>query len=154
MKTLLRLASAGKYRVEVAQLVTGCFTLISFFTALAGLAVGQEASMSNAGTPTTPPNSIMLNECLIKGHMGIVGPSIWVATSSQKNELILPDQSHWTGQDKQVRQMVCILNGKVFDPAGNNQNNFSMVESVFVSFEGDKVYFFNFMTLKGGFYRR
>lgn len=88
-----------------------------------------------------------------QGGIGIVGPSTYVVATSKKNELILPDKTHWTGQDKDVHQAVCFFNGKIYDPV-EDKNTFSLADSLLVSFEGDKIYFFDFKTFKGGFYQR
>ena len=93
------------------------------------------------------------NQCLSKGGMGIVAKGFVVVLKSTRNELLLPDGKSWTGRAAGERECVFVLRGKVF-PAGQLPKDFRLEKSVVISFEDEKVTFFEFSSLSGGFYKR
>jgi len=93
------------------------------------------------------------NQCLSKGGMGIVAKRFFVVLRSDRNELILPDGKSWTGRAASERECVFVLRGKVF-PAGQLPKDFRLEKSVVISFEDEKVTFFECNSLSGGFYKR
>ncbi len=140
------------YRARLAQLF---FVGITISCLLAEVRASDQSAQppSNTDILTTARKLMEENQCVKKGGLGIVGPRTYVVTSSQNNELILPDGSHWIGQEAQVKQISYVLDGKVYS-APKDDANFSIMNSLLVSFEGARVYFFDFKTFEGGFYLR
>jgi len=115
---------------------------------------------SDLGKPVTDKAALsayrrefISNRCIAFGGMGIVAPDTYVVTSSKKNEIRLPGNVAWEGEGSSKKQVVCILDGKVFDYSADRER-FSLTKSTLISFEGEKVYFFDFNTFKGGYYVR
>ena len=87
------------------------------------------------------------------GGMGIISDSIYIVVRSQKNELLMPNGQRWIGSDHSSKQMVCVMGNVVYEDA-SKWKGFDLAKMILVSFEGDRIYFFDFKNLIGGFYLR
>ena len=93
------------------------------------------------------------NRCLSKGGLGIVNTSLYIAVKSAKNELLFGEKDTWSGLDASKPEVAVFFENKVWAPA-SLPKGFDLSKSVVVSFEGDKIRFFDFQTMSGGYYER
>ena len=93
------------------------------------------------------------NQCFPKGGLGMVSKNLYIVLNTTQNELKIPNGKDWIGGAKEEKEVVIIFGGRVFATSGL-PSNYRLNESVLISFEAEKVVFFDFGTLDGGFYRR
>lgn len=92
-------------------------------------------------------------QCIGKGGLGIVTTRVYAALDSPKNELKLPDGKDWTGLARAERETVIVFGGRVFSER-QLPRDFRLMECTVVSFEGERITFFDFKEFDGGFYKR
>lgn len=111
---------------------------------------GQNVSRSAAEEGTMFAD----NELIAKGGIGvIVGETLYVDLKSKNNELRLSGGNRWSGQSVPVTELVIFFDHRVWSPQ-NVPPGFDLSRAVIVCFEGNKVRFFNFGSLRGGYYKR
>ena len=93
------------------------------------------------------------NRCFSKGGLGIVNTSLYIVVKSAKNELRFGEKEIWSGLDASKPEFVAFFDGKVWE-APSLPKGFDLSKSVVISFEGDKVRFFDFQEMSGGYYER
>ncbi len=93
------------------------------------------------------------NLCMAKGGIGIIAKGFHVDLKSAKNELILSSGERWTGQSAVTPEVAFFFEGRVSVPQ-ILPSGFDLAKAVLVSFESDKVRFFDFATMSGGYYKR
>jgi hypothetical protein len=94
------------------------------------------------------------NQLYRQGGIGQITSNVYVVANSANNEIILGVRSpRWIGKDKSTKEIVYIQNGKVCDPI-KDKTAFSITNCILVAFEPERIYVFDFKTLKGGFYLR
>jgi len=98
-------------------------------------------------------NDITKNECIAKGGVGIVSKDFYVVTKSEKNELILPNHERWSGLERTIPQVVYVREGKVVEQP-SSVPTFELPKVVLISFQQDRIYFYDFPTSHGGYYLR
>ena len=83
--------------------------------------------------------------------MGIVSPSLYIYLRTERNQLLLADGKKWTGKNTEQPEIVIVFHGQVWQqvPAG-----IDLAATTVVSFEKDRVRFFDFNRMEGGFYRK
>jgi len=72
---------------------------------------------------------------------------------SNKNELLLNTGGKWAGQGAATPEVAIFFDDKVWSLEGL-PNGFDLSKAVIVSFEGEKIRFFDFGKLSGGYYKR
>lgn len=89
-----------------------------------------------------------------KGGLGLIRDGIYIVLkSTEKNELKLPGGKHWVGSEITKPEKVVVVDGVVTsDLAAISDKTLEKV--IIVSFEGDRVYFYDFANLVGGYYLR
>lgn len=87
------------------------------------------------------------------GGMGVISDSIYIVVQSDKNELLLPKGQRWIGSSRSTMQRVCISGNTVYEDAAR-WGQLPLDRTIMVSFEGDRIYFFDFKNVRGGFYER
>jgi hypothetical protein len=93
------------------------------------------------------------NQFFAKGSLGIIDPNLYIVVKSAKNELLLTGADKWQGQDASRPEVVIFFGGKIWSSEAM-PDQFDLSKAVVISFEGDKVRFFDFRNLSGGYYRR
>ena len=93
------------------------------------------------------------DELLAKGGLGIVDENLYVDVRSAKNELVLRKGDKWSGRSAHSAELVIFFEGKVWLP-GDLPDGFDLAEAVVISFERDRIRFFDFRKGSGGYYRR
>jgi hypothetical protein len=93
------------------------------------------------------------NECFAKGGLGIVNPNVYIDLKSDKNELLLNAGHKWAGQSASTQEVAIFFDNRIWSPQAI-PDGFDLSKSVVISFEGDKVRFFDFGKMSGGFYKR
>jgi hypothetical protein len=93
------------------------------------------------------------NRCFSKGGLGIVNTSLYIVVKSAKNELLLGEKKSWSGLDASNPEVVVFFDGKVWVPP-SLPKAFDLSKGVVVSFESDKIRFFDFQAMSGGYYER
>ncbi len=95
------------------------------------------------------------NLCLSKGGLGIVNTNLYIAVKSVRNELLFGEKETWSGSDASKPEVAIFFAGKVWALQSETlPKGFDLTKAVVVSFEGDKVRFFDFQTMSGGYYER
>ena len=94
------------------------------------------------------------NLCMAKGGIGIIRRDyLYVDLNPPKNTLLLGREDKWTGLDVSVPEVVVFFENKVWSQQGLPKG-FDLSRAVVVSFEVDKVRFFDFVKMSGGYYLR
>ncbi len=128
---------------------------IAIYLLLASLVCSAKQVDKSAKKPQSTPEKKMFadSEYLPKGGIGIVTREIYIDLKSRKNELILKGDDRWEGEDRVAEQVVFVYQNRVWEP-GVMTKGFDLAKAIVISFENDRVRFFDFVTMKGGFYRR
>lgn len=127
-------------------------TVISLVCA-AGLGCSSVPSNGQAPRKSEAKLNIAENECWPKGGIGIINKDLYIVLKSKSNELILGDGKRWVGAASTARQVVFVSEQKVVSGA-DIPSRFKLESSALISFEGDKISFFDFQSGIGGFYQR
>ncbi len=112
-----------------------------------------EVQRAPAGGAPQPPTAFRDNLCLSKGGVGILRRQLYVAVKSRQNELLLDEGGRWTGRESTAREVAVVFDGKVWSQDALPED-FDLGKAIVVSFEGDKIRFYDFGEMKGGYYRR
>jgi hypothetical protein len=101
------------------------------------------------------------NRCVSKGGVGIVNTSLYIvvkSSQSDSNELIVKPteetEERWKGKDVTKAEVVFVYEGKVWAPPQSLPKGFDLSKAVIISFEGQKIRFFDFRATVGGYYDR
>lgn len=96
-----------------------------------------------------------------KGGIGMVNKSLYIVVKSAKgdrNELVVKPteetEQRWEGQSVGKTEVVVFYKGKVWSGPQGLPDSFDLSKAVVVSFENDKVRFFDFQAMDGGYYER
>ena len=93
------------------------------------------------------------NEFFAKGGIGIVSENLYIVVKSAKNELVLGAGGRWAGLDAGRPEVVIFFEGRIWSLQAI-PDRFDLSKAVVISFESDKVRFFDFHSMSGGYYRR
>jgi hypothetical protein len=93
------------------------------------------------------------NRCLPKGGLGIVNTSLYIGLNSARNELLFGEKETWSGMSASKPEVVVFFGNRVW-ASGSVPKGFDLSKAVVVSFEVDKVRFFDFQVMAGGYYER
>jgi hypothetical protein len=98
---------------------------------------------------TEPLTTFATNECFAKGDLGIVTPNLYIELRSERNQLLLAQGKKWAGTEQP--EVVILFHGQAWKKV---PEGFDLAKAIVVSFEKDRVRFFDFNQMEGGFYRR
>lgn len=137
--------------VKTARFIIAVLLLITVVAA-------QKAAEPEHSAVDAKKHTFATNFYVSKGGIGIVDRDLYVVVKSGLNELILkPDngteEQRWKGKSATEHEVVFVYAGKVW-PSSRLPDGFELSKSVIVSFEGDKVRFFDFEGSAGGYYDR
>jgi hypothetical protein len=133
--------------MKVAAYATSVLLAATIFNA-------QEASQGTKRRGAAEERKIFAtNRCLSKGGLGIVNTNLYIAVKSARNELLFGEKQTWSGLDASKPEVVIFFQSKVWAPS-SPPKGFDLSKAVIVSFEGDKIRFFDFQTMSGGYYER
>jgi hypothetical protein len=90
--------------------------------------------------------------CFAKGNLGLVRDPLYIKVHSNKNELSI-NQYIWTGKEASVPEVVIVYQNGVWSP-GAVPVGFDPHQSVVISFEREKVRYFDFLRGEGCYYDR
>jgi hypothetical protein len=121
--------------------------------AFAVLLLGVRASGQGAPRHTTPKSVVATNRCFAKGGIGVVQKGLYIDLKSPSNKLLLEAGKSWTGKGRDDREVVVVFDGRVLSER-SIPDGFDLSKSIIVSFEGEKVRFFDFANSLGGYYQR
>ena len=94
------------------------------------------------------------NKCFSKGGIGIITAGhLYIDLKSRKNELRLAQDHRWTGKDAPQFEVVVFFADKVWSPH-TIPRGFDLSRATIVWFEREKVRFFDFGKMSGGYYLR
>ncbi len=95
-----------------------------------------------------------------KGGIGIVNQHLYIVVRSavnDRNELIVDSvegkEERWKGKNATKAEVVLVYEGTVLS-SQDIPDRFDLSKAVVVSFENDKVRFFDFHTMSGGYYEK
>lgn len=118
----------------------------------------QEANQKAQGRKISNDTTMFAtNRCSSKGGLGIVNTNLYIVANSAANELIVrpteKTERHWRGQSAVKAEILVFYEGQVW-PQENLPDRFDLSKSIVISFESDKVRFFDFHEMSGGYYER
>jgi hypothetical protein len=126
--------------------IIGCIVLALLVCAQGGSQGGNKISkLKNKNTFAT-------DECWQKGGLGIVNTHLYIEVKSDRNRL-RTDGPDWTGQSASTPEAVIFYENKIWSPQGL-PNGFDLTRAIVISFEADKIRFFDFGEMTGGYYKR
>ena len=122
---------------------------------LAGALLESAGSKQATNEPAGARERTMFatNRFVAKGGLGIVSPGLYIVVKSARNELRVGGNESWSGHDASTAEMVVFFGGRVSN-SDRLPKGFDLSKAVVVSFEGDKVRFFDFQNMSGGYYDR
>ncbi|MGA2434829.1 MAG: hypothetical protein ABSG25_06045 [Bryobacteraceae bacterium] len=85
----------------------------------------------------------------IDGHEGLFA----LVGATTKNELIVGRYNRWVGLDASRPEIAIFFDHKVWSP-GSLPEQFDLSKSIVISFEKDRIVFFHFPRMQGGYYMR
>jgi len=88
-----------------------------------------------------------------KGGVGLIVEDVYVDLNSKRNKLILADRQVWEGLPAVKVEVVIVENGKAY-LTSELPPGFKISDSIVISFQVGRVYFYDFKTMDGGFYSR
>ncbi len=95
-----------------------------------------------------------------KGGVGLINEHLYVVvnlSSNDRNELIIKTadwkEQRWKGKIVTKAEVVIVYEGKVFS-SQDIPDQFDLSKAVVISFEQDKIHFFDFQSMHGGYYER
>ena len=126
----------------------GCVVLAVILFCIEGVGQGVKK-------PSSVKNRIMFaeNEAFSKGGIGIVNTNLYIVVKSDKNELLLSGANKWTGQAVPAQEVVIFYEDKIWSPQVLPEG-FDLSKTIVISFEADKIRFFDFGEMTGGYYKR
>ena len=116
---------------------------------------GYSAAPGKGQAPKASEAKVQIaeHECWPKGGIGIVNTGLYIDLKSKGNELILAEGKRWNGASTKEKQVVFVSGQRVVS-GPEVPPDFKLETACVVSFEGEKVFFFDFTAGKGGFYIR
>jgi hypothetical protein len=121
---------------------------------------GQKAESRTPGMTNDVATVFATNRCFSKGGLGIVNKGLYIvvkSTRNDRNEVILKPteetEQRWTGRSVAKAEIVILSGGKIRS-VENLPDQFDLSKAAIVSFESDKIRFFDFQTMSGGYYER
>jgi hypothetical protein len=124
---------------------------------LAGLLTLQAASQSTQRPDTAMKDTFAKNRLYSKGGLGIVNRKLYIDVKSRVNELLLKPtegkEERWKGRASDMPELIVVYEGKAW-PSEGLPEGFRLSEAVVISFEVDKIRFFDFQVMSGGYYER
>lgn len=138
----------NKGQLKVILCVISMIIVCIFFGILFGV-----IGVTNANGQNVIGNELLLTQYPEKGGFGVVYKNIFINLRAERNELFIDQDSPWIGLTPDHKQVVFVFNGKIFE-ATKIPSNFTISESILISFEFDKVLFFDFRRGVGGYYTR
>lgn len=95
-----------------------------------------------------------------KGGVGLINEHLYVvvkSTTNDRNEVIVKTadwkELRWKGKSVTENEVVIVYKGKVWS-SQDVPDQFDLSNAVVISFEHDKIHFFDFQTMGGGYYER
>jgi hypothetical protein len=128
--------------------IIGCIVLAAALSCIQGVSQGTKKTGA-----TKDKNMFASNECFAKGGIGIVNTNLYIDLKSPKNELLMDAGNRWTGQDARTQEVVFFFENRIWS-AQAPLNEFDLSKAIVISFEVDKVRFFDFGKMSGGYYTR
>jgi hypothetical protein len=113
-----------------------------------------QATSQTPSRPDEPQDKITFatNFFMAKGGIGIINTNLYIDLKSNKNEIILDAGKRWKGKASPTQEVVIFFQGRILPQA--LPKDFDLSKAVVISFETDKVRFFDFSKMSGGYYNR
>jgi hypothetical protein len=131
--------------------IAACVTLGVLATTL--LCVQEYAQRAKKPGDGKEKNVFASNQFFAKGGIGIIDQDLYIVVKSAKNELIFSGANKWLGLDASQNEVVIFFEGKILGQKAL-PDRFDLSKAVVISFEGNKVRFFDFRKMSGGYYSR
>jgi hypothetical protein len=94
------------------------------------------------------------NEYFPKAGLGLIkAQHLYIVLTSMQNNLLLDQQNEWTGLKASTPEVAIFYENKVWSP-NLLPPKFDLSKAIIISFEHDKVRFFDFNEMSGGYYWR
>lgn len=130
---------------------------------LLALAAPRPAPAADPTAPDRCSSFVIDRNWPVKGGVALLGDGLYVIVNAERNELRLPatpgrsgatsKETTWLGRPRSEREVVLIVGGRVLTST-DLPPDFDLSKAVLVSFEADKVRFFDFSQARGGYYPR
>jgi hypothetical protein len=88
-----------------------------------------------------------------KGGIGIINTELSVVTKPTRNELLFDSRENWIGHSASTPEVVIVFDGKVWT-SESLPHGFDKSKSVVVSFDENKISFYDYIHKSGGYYGR
>jgi len=138
---------------------TSYLAVITTYLVLLG-AQGTQKQTPPKGTDVFGRDKFATNWKVAKGSVGIINEHLYVvvkSASNERNELIIKTreetEERWYGKDAGKPEVVVVYDNKVWS-SQSLPDGFDLSKAVVVSFERNKIRYFDFHVLDGGYYER
>ena len=128
--------------------------IVSVLFVLAVLAKQGQSQTAKNHAIGEGKNMLVTDPCImVKGGLGIVKPGLYIDVTSLRNKLLFGKDESWSGLDWSESEVVVFFAEKVWG-AHSLPKDFDLSKAVVVSFEREKVRFFDFQEMGGCYYKR
>lgn len=137
----------------MTRIITYIFLTILLTTLFSNQSFSQKAKTHNTARGK---KMFAKDEYFAKGGIGIIDKDLYIVVKSakdDKNALILSDGNKWAGLQAGTPEVVIFYENKILSPQAL-PSQFDLSNSVVISFENNKIRFFDFRAMEGGYYRR
>jgi hypothetical protein len=127
--------------------IIGCIVLGALSLAQGSGQGGNKPSMSK------DKNTFATNVFWQKGGLGVIHPNLHIVLNADKNKLLLAGSDNWIGQGASTPEVAIFYQGKIWSSQAL-PNGFDLAKAIVISFEAEKIRFFDFGEMTGGYYKR
>jgi hypothetical protein len=128
---------------------------IAIHLSLVAALLGAHVTKQNTQKRDFPSEEHMsvTNQCFTKGGIGIVITGLYIVVKSSRNELRFGENERWLGLDAPDPEVVFFFERRIWE-SNRLPRNFDVSKAIVIVFEADKVRFFDFQEMSGGYYKR
>lgn len=143
--------------------------IVAYAASLLLVAALSSPQAVSQGDATKEKGMFATTRYLSKGGIGMISEELYVVVKSStkdRNELIVVPPGHlgqdqsapvpetrWKGKGVTEAEVAIFFQGKVWSSQAL-PDRFDLSKAVVISFEGDKIRFFNFQAMAGGYFQR
>lgn len=116
--------------------------------------IETKAGVNYSAVAAAMAEAFKSSQCVPKAGTALVSGDVYIALNREMNTLWLGEHHlEWVGAEKKTKQAVLVFHEKVMDQ-NNLPKDFELSGSILISFEENKVSFFDFSSFQGGYYLR
>ena len=126
----------------------------TLFLVIVILMLAETGSGFQATASKNMQKNPLTDRAIPKGRTGIITSDLYIDLSADRNSLVVSStKTRWHGKSSSFPEVVIFVGSKIWDK-GELPSGFDLSKAIVVSFEKNKVRFFDFNQMSGGYYDR